>query len=134
MEINTKLWNPIPEIPSKLFVKELLHKDGLTIVLANEKNEKEIITIYFKWQYGYRNLDESYHLKTTNDMPFLMQDWSLFISNNGDFIESFNKLTYDIYKDKLVNYIIVTSNDIVEILAHIEMEVMVTKKVLGYGI
>jgi len=131
MKNNIQVWNPISGIPNKLFVKELKHKEGLKIVLANDKNENEIITLFFKWQYGYRNLDESYHLRTWDETPFLIQDWSLFTSREGDFIESFNHLSYDIYKDKVVNYIIVTSNDIVEVLAHEGAEVLVTKEIVS---
>lgn len=131
MENNIKIWNPISGIPSKVFVKELKHKDGLTIVLANDENENEIISLYFKWQYGYRNLDESYHLRTWDEIPFLIQDWSLFITRSGDFIEMFNHLTYDIYKGKVVNYIIATSDDIVEVIAHEELDVVVTRELIS---
>ena len=122
---------PIPETPNKLFVKEIINKSGLTIVLANDKNEKEIITIYFAIIYGFRNLDESYHLRTCDENPVLTEHWTLFKSTGGDFIEGFNHLTYDIYKDDVINYLIVTSDDIVEILAHKNAEVLVTKNLIS---
>ncbi|SEA67309.1 hypothetical protein SAMN05192529_1442 [Arachidicoccus rhizosphaerae] len=131
MDNDIKRWKPISHIPNKLYVKEMVYNGGLTIKLANDKDENEIITIYFELQYAFRNIDESYHLRTSFEVPFLLQDWSLYISMKGDFIDIFNHLTYNIYKGKLVNYIIVTSNDIIEILAHEDAKVQVSKKIIS---
>lgn len=131
MENSIKIWKPLPNIPNKLFLKELVHKDGLTIVLGNESNQNEIVTIHLEHCYGYRNFDESYHLRTLDEIPFILQDWCLYITKEGDFIESFNRLSYDIYKDWAVNYMIVTSDGIIEIIAASGAEVIVTKEIVS---
>ena len=60
-------------------------------------------------------------------MPFPNERWSLFKVSVGDFIDSFNQLTLNLYKENIINYMIITPNDVVEILTSISTNVTFKK-------
>lgn len=125
-------WEPMPLIPNDLAIKSLIDdSSGFKLSLYNaEVDIQKAETIYwveFDFYYGYRNLDESYHLNTWRKMPFPNERWSLFKVSVGDFIDSFNQLTLNLYKENIINYMIITPNDVVEILTSISTNVTFKK-------
>jgi len=130
-----KRWVPVKWLPANLMVKSLRDDlEGLNIVLYESEQDihdiTDVFVISFAQHYGYRNLDESFHLKTWGDFPVLLEDWSLFLTKSGDFIDSFNLLSFNIYKDDIVNYIIATPNDVIEVIAHKDCNIVITKEKL----
>lgn len=133
MKTEFEKWNPLVEIPSSVSVERLIDdSDGFKIYLYDAnvdiENIETIFLIEFDFYFGYRNLDESYHLNTWRELPFPTDTWSLFRTTRGDFVRSFNELTLNIHKDKVVNYMICTSNDVVEILTSRDVDITVTKE------
>lgn len=133
MRLNNKIqvWTPIPDIPKKLLVKSLVDDfDGFKVLLYEEGQEIEnpatIFTIKFISHLAYRNLDESFHLRTWDENEFPLNGGSLYRTDRGDFIDSFNHLSYGIYKDRLMNHIITTSNDVLEVITFIDAEIIAT--------
>jgi hypothetical protein len=121
METNQiEKWEPIPNLPPKLYLEGLYDDyQGFKLLLKGEDSSGRLLKIEFTSRLGYRNIDETYRLKTLNNHPILTSQWPLFVSKNDDFtkwIETESTGTVD----PLVsynNYIICTPNDIVEVVS-----------------
>ncbi len=122
--IKIEKWEPLPNIPSKLYL-EGLHDDyeGFRVLLKGEAKSNRMLRIYFPTHLAYRNVDETNRLKTLVDYPILATMlWSLFVSKDDDFINWVATESAGIICDttQYRNYIIATPNDIVEIISNEE--------------
>lgn len=125
---NIKRWNPPKIKDSGLFYLEGLYDDykGFRLILKGERESDEIVELLFENNLAYRNLDESQRLKTLNENSILTKKWSFFKTKDSSFLDWFNNESYNIYKtEKLTHYIIVTPNDIVDIITDEEPKINV---------
>jgi hypothetical protein len=74
--------------------------------------------IKFESYLGYQNFDESDRLNSLDYFPVNTREWCLFKSNNSDYIDRVMKETAGKYDaGEIIHFAIVTSNDIIDILA-----------------
>jgi hypothetical protein len=113
-------WEPVANIPSQLYL-EGLHDDyeGFRLFLKGKDTSDRILKIQFTTYLGYRNIDETYRLKTLQKHRILTTGWPLFISKDDDFIAwIITESTGTVDNSKpYFNYIICTPNDIVEVVS-----------------
>lgn len=119
MEDNVyKKWEPLQGIPEKLYC-EAIHDDceGFRIILQGEKTGSGMIKILFNPAIAYRNIDESYLIKTLSRISSLEKS-SLYIVENSKWTKWFHEESYDVYDDrKIIHYSIITPGDCIDILA-----------------
>ncbi len=115
------IWEPIKGIPSELFV-EALHDDYefFRILLKGKSPQSKMLRIYFDSIFAYRNLDESYRLRTWNkfkgDRPS-----SLFIVENSKWLKWFHEESQGLYHENPIkHYAIHTVQDCIDILSEYE--------------
>ena len=125
-EYNITQWKPTHDIPQQLYLEELCDNyDGLTLLLKGKNTSDKLLKINFTTRLGYRNIDETYRLRTLNLYPDLTAQWSLFKSKDDsciNFIVSESTGTIET-SEPYINYIICTPNDILEVVASEEPSV-----------
>lgn len=101
---------------SKLTLKKIIDdENGLSIITETANNQEAIIN--FDFFYSYRNTDESYRLKTINELR-CMSESSIFISTNSDYLDWFNYESLGIYSnEKQKHYVILTSENVIDVLS-----------------
>jgi len=123
MDYKIEKWMPILDVPPKLYL-EGLHDDydGFRLLLKGEDLSGRFLKIEFTSHVGYRNIDESYRLKTLERFPILTSQWPLFVASNDEFINWICFESAETINNKLShkNYIICTPNDIVEVISNEE--------------
>lgn len=117
-------WEPVMDLPDKIFLEKLIDdKKGLTIEFNDELETTEIIVNFENSVVSYRNSDEG---KRLNTLEFLNEkygkifysNWSFFKVNNSLYLKWLNDETYDMYTDyNIEHYVFLTSNDIVDVLS-----------------
>ena len=113
-------WEPLPDIPSKMFLEGLIDDyEGFRLLLKGDRITSGVLKIEFRTRIGYRNMDETYRLKSLNKYPILTSPWSLFKIKNDEFViwvcDESNGILDD--SNLLTNYIFCTPNDIVEVIS-----------------
>ena len=119
-----KKWVPIQDIPSALYV-EALHDDYefFRILLKGKDSQSKMLRIFFDSIYAYRNVDESYRLRTWNffegDRPS-----SLYTVDNSIWLKWFHEESQEVYIDRpITHYAIYTGQDCIDILSEFEPSV-----------
>lgn len=112
-------WQPIDNIPDRLYLEGLYDDyEGFRLLLRSENSQEGIIRIRFDAHLAYRNTDESERLQTLNNHIQLCGHWPLFIVEESDFTEWLIVESYVIRNaTDIVHYMIVTPNDIVDVLS-----------------
>lgn len=115
---------------AKLFLDKITDdENGLSIFISTDKERKLIIN--FDCFYSYRNTDESYRLNAINKLRG-MSDASIFISTNSEYLYWFNCESLGIYsKENLKHYIILTSENVIDVVALDEPAVTIVQGVLS---
>lgn len=123
MKISSKInrWIPHENLPQALYV-EGLHDDyeGLRIILKgnDDKETEKVFRITCESFLTYRNADESNRMKTLNQHPELCEKWTLYLTEESDFIDWIKEESLGILEDqKLYHLIIASPNDIFELVA-----------------
>lgn len=116
-------WEPIHGMLSQLYVESLSDDyEGLKIILKGGDISDRLLKVRFTSHLGYRNVDETYRLKTLDEHPILTEQWPLFKSIDNDFVQWMLSESYGTLdaSTPYINYIICTPNDIVEIVSYEE--------------
>jgi hypothetical protein len=119
-----KKWEPVSDIPEKLFL-EALHDDyeGFRLLFKGKSNNDKTLRVTFKTTLVYRNIDEGDIVETLKNSDGLSH-WCLYTLENSDLIEFFHKQNYGSYKSsKILHYAFYTPNDCVEILSEFPPQV-----------
>lgn len=114
-----KPWRPLDGIPSPLWL-EAVHDDaeGLRFLLRGEKPSEPTLRIRWDTYVCYRNINESFRLRTWAQTPELQGPQSLFIAENSSWLrwvvdESGGALD----ENTLTHYAIYTPEDCIDIVA-----------------
>ncbi|KAA1045560.1 hypothetical protein [Pseudocitrobacter sp. 73] len=98
----------------------------LEIILAVDQ-ERLCCKVSFDWVHSLRMTDEGDLLKTLGEGLF--QRLGIFIVKNSSYYEWFNTQSCGIHEcEEIKHYCLVTANEVVEVLASIEPEVIVVEK------
>ena len=98
----------------------------LEIILAVDE-ERLCCKVSFGWVHSLRMTDEGDLLKTLGEGLF--QGLGIFIVKNSSYYEWFNTQSSGIHEyEEIKHYCLVTANEVVEVLASIEPEVIVVEK------
>ena len=93
------------------------NKDGLTIKLSSESNNKNLI-VKFDKAIGYRNFDEGDRLFTLDNHPEICVPHSFFMSRNSELINWLRKESNEMYcNTNVICYLFATPDDIIEVLS-----------------
>lgn len=111
-------WTPIDNMPSTLYVEELIDSyNGLKVLLKGEDENSQEFELKFENYFGYRNFNESERLKTINKFSFFSEGWSLFIANGTDFTSWLTDESLGTVDESDIYHIIINSpEDIIEVL------------------
>lgn len=121
-------WEPIEEIPQTLYLSELKYNfEGLTVNVRDKDENSPILTISFEGFFALRIADEGDLLKGSHDTDEAVikmekkegsyYKWSLFTVENSLYLEWFHEQSLGVRKkEKLVHYVIRTSEDVIEVL------------------
>ena len=109
-------WNPVDNIPKSIFVEQLIDDyDGLRIILQGKNPYDRKLEIFFFDRIFYRNTDESYFLRTIDNIG--KRGSSLLIVNNSLLTKWIHNESYGVYQDKnITHYLILSGNDCIDIL------------------
>lgn len=88
-------------------------KAGLEIYCDFKESRKKIV---FEYCLSYRLIEEGNALITLEAQDFSGEAW-MFFTNKSDFINWFDKESYQIYEGKFVHYIVVFQGYIIDILS-----------------
>lgn len=117
---NIEKWNVNTfDFPKTIYLKALYDDSkGLRLIVKKEK-EDEYYLIHFDQYICYRNSDESERIKFFNSNRTIREPWSLFILNTSDFIDWIveESLEIHIQRNELTHYLIITPDDIVDIIS-----------------
>lgn len=114
-----KLWNPLENIPAPLYL-EAMHDDceGVRFLLRDGSEDGRVLRIVFDSPLGYRNVGESYRLKTWEENESFEGHSSLLIVEGSDFLEWFHDKSYNMQTDlPIVHYAIFTPDDCIDVLS-----------------
>lgn len=119
-----KQWKPVEGIPKKLYC-EAIHDDyeGLRVILKGEDNQSNVLRLFFETVLAYKNIDESYLLRTIEkiDSP---GESTLYTVENSNWIKWFCEESYDtIEKNSITHYAIYTPNDCIDVLSEYEPKI-----------
>lgn len=89
------------------------NSDGLFFKCDFDGQEK---TIFFEYYFSLRYIEEGNALKILGEQQFDGKTW-LCINENSDLSIWFNYQSYDIHKGKLKAYVLVTLDEIIEVLS-----------------
>lgn len=117
-----EIWKPLAHegIPNELYI-DAIHQDaeGFRILIGG-RNElgMSIFRLKFESYIGYRNFDESYRLMSLDKIPVSCREWGLFKTTDSSFINWIIEESGGRYsKGELLHFIVVTQNDIVDVIA-----------------
>lgn len=119
-----KKWFPIEGLPKRLYC-EGIHDDyeGLRILLKGEEKESSMLRLLFDAVLAYRNVDESYLLKTIDKIEDPGQS-TLYVVENSSWVEWFKEESYNTLQNSKINhYAIYTPNDCIDILSEYEPKI-----------
>jgi len=111
-------WEPIANLPKRLYLYELKdNANGLTITLVEKQNSPPL-TIHFNNYYSYKNTDEGNLLTGNYEIEKGSVKWSLYTVENSSYLQWLHGKSVEWEQQKkLINYIIGTPNEIVDILS-----------------
>jgi hypothetical protein len=123
MENIYKKWEPLKDIPRRLYC-EGIHDDyeGFRILLR-ENDRSPVLRIMFDTVRSYRKSDEGDLLRTIASINDPSRS-SLFIVDNSSWVKWFHEETYDIHKDRdIKHFAIYTPDDCIDVLSEFEPKV-----------
>jgi hypothetical protein len=110
-------WTPTENIPKRLYC-EALHDDveGLRILLRGDDSRGSTLRLRFDSVVGYRNVNESFRLKTWGELD-MARTPPLLIVENSQWLEWLHAEAGGVFDaNKAVHYAIFTSEDCIEIV------------------
>lgn len=119
-----KKWLPIEGIPKKLYC-EGIHDDyeGFRVLLKEEDSQSLVVRLTFETVLAYRNIDESYLLRTVDNINSPGES-TLYIVENSLWVKWLHEESYGTLEGKnITHYAIYTPNDCLDILAEHEPKI-----------
>lgn len=105
-------WTPVRGVPERLHC-EAIHDDveGLRILLRGDDPSGPTLRLYFESVIGYRNVNESYRLKTWSELD-MAQNPPLLVVENSSWLAWLKSEAGEVVDwEKVVHYAIFTSED-----------------------
>lgn len=119
-------WSPLSDLPSRV-ICERIHDDydGFRIVLSEQsdlgssKHGSRLLEITFDPAIAYRNIDESYRLRTFSEHDD--RTGSFFVVKNSKWIAWLNEESCGMYQDQAItHYAFFTLNECIDVLSEFE--------------
>ena len=109
-------WEPVEHLSNTMYVQGL-HDDyeGFRVLLRGEDAEDPMLRISWDPALSYRSHDESD--RTDEVDPKELEDWSLYIVNNSEYVDWLEKVSTGTLGTDVVHYAIATPLDFVEVLS-----------------
>lgn len=105
MKNRLKIWKPLTDIPSELYVEALYDDyEGFRILLKGKEGNSSIIRITFNNPLSYRNTNESYLLKFWHNAPKEILGNTLYLIEQSSYIDFLKKMSQGIYDDWNIGY------------------------------
>ena len=113
-----RVWAPLEGIPNDLLVDALIHDvEGMRILLRSEDPTQPTLRVLFDSIVSYRNVNESFRLRTWNRFPDGLGG-NLFTVENSSWIEWLRGESGGVLDHvSLVHYAILTGEDCIDIAA-----------------
>jgi len=108
------------------FLLDLRYSSGaLNITLSStEENKGDEIQIVFDWIHSFRVTDEGDLLKLQDELNGKMIV-GIYIVEGSEYLTWFNNQSANIHdNDEIVNYLIVTSEDVIEVLSSVSPSIV----------
>lgn len=119
-----KKWNPIDDDLGKMYLEELVKIKGtMNLLLRSEVRNIALKFLFDGEILSFCCSDEGRRLKTINDLDQkygtdFYTNQNYFIIENSEYVNKFNKETYDIYKNyQITHYVFLLSDDVIDILS-----------------
>lgn len=113
-------WTPVGNIPQRIHC-EAIHDDveGLRILLRGESPTSSTLRIRFEYVIGYLNTNESYRLKTWEDLGTTRESPLLIVENSRwlEWLQAEAPGVIDV--EKTVHYAIFASEDCIDVASEI---------------
>ena len=90
------------------------NSEGLFFNCSFDGQEK---TIFFEYYFSLRYIEEGNAFTILHEQDFDGETW-LYINENSDLSAWFNSQSEDVYKDKFKAYVLVTLDEIIEVLSY----------------
>jgi hypothetical protein len=124
MKVNKySIWQPISDISGRVIIDEIEDSDGgLTIYIHLSKTNKRF-KIVFDSCIAYRNMDESYRVRTFTEYGGF--DNSLNLVENSSWLEWFHCESQGFYQDEeITHYAIITDADCMDVLSEFSPKII----------
>ena len=114
-------WKPIEDVPSLLYLEAMHHDyEGLRFLLRGEDPRSRMLVIRFESEVGYRNINESYLIRT-----WAAADWknlpSLLQVENSEWVRWLVEEAGGVLQEgSLTHYAIYTPEDCVDVVTMFE--------------
>lgn len=111
-------WNPVENIPASLYLEELKDSHlGLSLHLKESSSSQLALHVFFDSAISYRNHNEGDVINMLSQQGAETNN-PLCIVENSDYLKWFHNESCGIYKSKkLVHYLFLTPDDIVDVLS-----------------
>lgn len=113
-----RAWKPLDGVPERLYL-EAVHDDyeGLRFLLRGEDATGRTLRLVFESPVGYRNINESYRLKTWAAIPDMKALPSLLTVQNSNWVQWLVEEAGGVIRpEKLVHYAIYTPENCVDVV------------------
>ena len=113
-----RTWKPLDGIPKRLYL-EAMHDDyeGLRFLLRGEDLACPMLRLSFESFVGYRNINESYRLKTWAHLRDMAGQSSLLVVENSEWVKWLVEEAGGVLQvHALIHYAIYTPEDCVDVV------------------
>ena len=112
-------WLPLGQIPDVLYCEGLVDDyGGIKITLKGRDLSSPSIEVGFRSVIAYRNINETYRLRTLNGAAFPERSQTLFVVQQSSWISWLKKESGGILDDKeLIHYAIFTPEDCIDVVS-----------------
>jgi phospholipase C len=119
-------WQPIPKLTGRVIVDKVEDTDeGLAIYIHQSKTEKKF-KILFDSYVAYRNMDESYRVRTVSEHGGFEN--SLNIVTSSSWLEWMHAESQGYYQgEDIIHYSVITDADFIDILSEFDPEIQILK-------
>jgi len=106
---------------NRLLVNFRYSSGALKITLSStQENKMDEIQIVFDWVHSFRITDEGDLLKLQDDLSGQMLT-GFYVVEGSEYLSWFNNQSYNIHNnDNIVHYLIVTSDDAIDVLSSVK--------------
>ncbi len=113
-----RVWKPLDGIPQRLYL-EALHDDyeGLRFLLRADDATRPVLRLTFESPVGYRNINESYRLRTWASVPEMKNLSTLLTVENSKWVSWLVDESGGVLRtEALFHYAIYTEEDCIDVV------------------